>query len=405
MILITSYPPENTLYGKGVGGLASFAKNTILSVSESATFTVLAEILDKEDKYSENKNTIHRCWKKNSLLLYPKLLKKVLASKTKDIVIEFEFSVYGGIFVTGWMPVFLLLLRLLGFRVAVVLHQVLSDLTELSPHLGKKTDSLYSQIFRVLLHLYYWMICLPCNKIIVLDQIHKNKLAKYTDTQKIFAIPHGVDINVVIKEPKSQAGCFTITTFGFITQYKGSDWLATEFKNYIKSNPDNPCKFNLILAGGQSPTQKTTQNYQKYYLSVQNIINQTRPHSKLTGFIPEKDIADIYNKADIIVFPYRILMSSSGPLSLAISYEKPFLISDQLVPYTLTPDFSYALQKLSLTHEDISFTLKKSDLFSQLESLHQNPQKLQKLGRLSKMLKKSRSWDNIGQQYEKALLE
>jgi len=407
IILITSYPPKDTLYGKGVGGLASFAKNTVISMFQSSTFTILAEILDKEDTYGESKNTIHRCWRKDRLSLYAELFQKVLnlKNKTKKVVIEFEFSIYGGIFVTGWMPIFISLLRLLGFEVSIVLHQVLSDLTELSPHLGKNPDSLYSQIFRVLLHLYYWMICLPASKIVVLDQIHKNKLAKYTNIKKIFTIPHGVDTNVVIKEQSSQTSRFTITTFGFITQYKGSDWLAAEFNKYIRHNPNNPHNFNLILAGGQSPTQKTAQSYQEYYKSVQNLISQTKTHSKLTGFIPEEDITKIYNQADILVFPYRVLMASSGPLSLAISYEKPFLISDQLVPYTLTPDFSNALLRLSLTPRDISFTLKDSDLFSKLKALNTNPEKLQRLTQLSKMLKQSRSWVNTGKQYEKVLLE
>ena len=44
-------------------------------------------------------------------------------------------------------------------------------------------------------------------------------------------------------------------------------------------------------------------------------------------YIPDEEVGDYFKNSDLIVIPYNEAMSASGPLSIAIYYEKPVLVS------------------------------------------------------------------------------
>ncbi len=423
LILITSYPPRNTLHGKKVSGMASFAKNTITSMTNSK-FVVLAQITNQPEEYFEDDNKIIRCWDKHKFSLYFNILRQLIKHRTfsKKILLEFEFGIYGEKhatakiphflstvyekYITGLMPLFLALLRLLGYDITVVIHQALQSFSELSPHIGIEEKGTESRIVNLLLQLYYKMLGFFANRIITLDEIHKQKLSKNINPRKITVIPHGVeniDVPATQKIKPKHDNIFNILVFGFVAWYKGTDWIVEEFARYLKNNPDNPNHIKLTIAGGESPTLGHFQHYQQYYSSIEQTIKNLGKNAELTGFIPEEEISKYFNSADLVVFPYRVLMSSSGPLSLALAYEKPFLMSNNLRPYLQTKDFTDSLDKSKVNPGEICFKMDDNELFTRINTIAQKPEQLTKIQNISQATKLQRNWNILGKLYEKTI--
>jgi glycosyltransferase involved in cell wall biosynthesis len=404
IIVITSYPPKESLYGKKVGGLASFAKNTIQSIGDKFEFIILAEILDKKDEYTEGNNLVKRIWNRGKLSLYFKLLKELwkYRKESNHIFLEFEFSIFGGMYVTGFMPLFLFASKLFGYKTTIVIHQVVEDIRKLAKHLGLKEKTFRLNILNFLLKKFFKMLCSASNKLIVLDQIHKENLQKITKSRRdIHVIPHGVDQKeVVIREIDEVKN---IMYFGFMTWYKGADWLVKNFDKYCKDNPDKSKNLKLYMVGGQSPTQKDNPNYGEFYNELEDYA-QSNDQIELTGFIDEKEFDKYFLMADLVVLPYRVLMSSSGPLSLAFTYKKPFLMSNKLSQYMITNDFVKGLNYLQLQAEDVTFKLEDNErLFDHIRKL--DKVSITKLVALSTYIKDARSWESLGKEYVNVLMD
>src|SRR3989338_7095613 len=84
LLVVTNYPPRGEgVHTAKIGGVAGFAKNTLLPLSlhynkEDKQIIVLAEILNKACVYEEDGMLIIRCWKRNSMVLYWQLAKQIL---------------------------------------------------------------------------------------------------------------------------------------------------------------------------------------------------------------------------------------------------------------------------------------------------------------------------------------
>ncbi len=412
IISITSYPPKDTLYGKKVGGLASYAKNTIKAMKNTSFIVLAQELPDNPRKYKEGKDTVIRCWEVNKISQHFQFIKNSLKykDKTNRILVEFELKSFGDPFVTGFFPFTLFVLKLLGFKINIVIHQVLTNLKKLSPHLGENPDSLKVKIENILMQFVYKLVCLPATKIIVMDEIHRKNLARHTNIEKVHVIPHGVDTEISKKAHKKlpqmledsdkfQGGRFTLMIFGFVNWYKGSDWLLNSYKTILSRHPQFKENTQLVIAGGPNPTQRNNPVYDNFYSDMKKTAENT-PNTVLTGFVDEKDIGAYFHHADIILLPYRVLMSSSGPLSLAVSYAKPFLLSDNLKPYIETADFKKSLEQNQLNPSQIVFALQPEALLNKLNTFINNRVYGEKLKNISKDLKDSRSWQATGKKYE-----
>lgn len=409
-VLLTSYPPKDTLYGKGVGGLASFAKNTVISMDRWVNFTVLAEYFDQPETYHEDENFINRCWKRDSFSLFPAIIKSLNKNKdnTATLLVEFEFSIYGGWLISGFFPIILFAAKFMKYDISLVLHQVVRNFSDLAPHVGIKKGSLKNWIVAILMELYYKVLSWPASRVIVLDQIHKDRLRNMIGNKEIHTIPHGVDTRATpiasSRQPSlnSPSTPFTIMSFGFLNWYKGSDWLVDVFSEFTRKHPGQK-DFKLVLAGGESPTQKDSPHYRMFYKNLRKKAAQYPNTISITGFVPEEKIREHFEHADLIVLPYRVLMSSSGPLSLAISYRRPFILSDKLIFYTRTDDFRKALAELDLTPQDITHPHRYKKFFSKIRSIKEDRTMYNKLSRLSDTLRESRSWEKLGEKYHEVI--
>ncbi len=413
-LVLTSYPKKRTIHGKTTVGVASYAKNTLLAIKKNAYkkvgLTVLAEELSDDTGYTHDGIEVKRIWRRDSFRTFPRLILEIVKHHRdeKTLVIEFELAMFGAIIYLLPFPLFLLIIRLLGKKVIFVSHQVVPSVGEIAPHINVERHSLKAQVFNLGLALFYKSVLLLSNKVIVFEEGLKQKLSSYGDTKKIIVIPHGVEhFNNTItpasarKRLNIKSNQFVVVSFGYLAWYKGTDWLIhaiSEIKNTKKKLSKD---ITLILAGGPNPNHSDKAYYQRY---LKNLTKEAELNGiTITGFVPQNDIPLYYKAADVIVFPYRTYMSASGPLSIAFSFKKPFLLAQSLSGVLHQKDVQETLDQLKINETTLLFKDAGSELADILTKIKKNTKLRAKLSKLSSELAKKRDWSLIGRSYYEEL--
>lgn len=408
LLIISSYPEKGEVHGSKVVGVASYAKNTVKAINEmekeeNLKLTVLAEELVGKTDYKEKGVLVKRVWRRNSFSIFPKLAKEIFTNHkdTKNILLEFEHAMFGDILYVLPLPLFLLFLKVIGKKVNVVFHQVISDTRDLSGHINLNPNSMYPEVLNVLIHIFYTMIMLLSNRIIVFEKTLKDKLDKSGRSKKVIVIPHGVEkLAKKFNKREARRGLgikdeeFVILAFGYLAWYKGTDWLVAQISKMKSLRSLSNIK--LVIAGGPNPNHIGKPYYDKYISSIQRVCREAGV--TLTGFVPEDDINLYYSASDLIVFPYRTLMSSSGPLSIAYSFEKPFIVSLALRDILKSDDIEESLDKARIKKEKVFFA-NNEEFVEIVKKIQKDSKYKKKLSKLSSEIGKKRVWSEIGKQY------
>lgn len=337
LLVISTYPDQKTTHTGG--GLATYTKNSLLAIKKADPLrkvVVLANIIDEPEVYLEKGILVIRCWERSILKFYFPLTQALLKfNQIKNILVGFEFAAYGDLFTTGLLPLYLSALKLAGKRLVTVVHQVVADLTDLATHTGidkKKNLNLYNR----LLIAYFQWLGFASHKIVTLEQNLADRFNQIVAGHKAVSIPHGLYLKKSIDKKTAQRRLnlspehLYVLCFGYLSHYKGSDIIVKAFKKPLMVGKK---KVRLILAGGENQTQGQKHHYQRFYKNLYKAIDNN-PNIIHTGFVPDTRIKTYYSASDLAVFPYRTFMSASGPLSLAISYRKPFMVAKALENYT-----------------------------------------------------------------------
>lgn len=319
--------------------IARYTNLLVNSFPKNQKTVVFCEKKKDEGSYEASVNTlVVPTYKFNSFGFFSQVLKKVIEfNEIKDYLIQFEFSIFGGKKVIPSFLLALLGLRLLNKNVSITLHQVATNLNELSGHLGLTRNSLKIGFLNLSLNFFYRTFGILSNKVIVHDKLLKNRLSEYVNPEKIEVIPHAIGDesvkNITLKTAilaKKQFGFSkkdkVLAVYGYRSWYKGTDWIIKTIKELSDTNPKLNLK--LLVAGGVSPTLKDTASYKNFDRRLKNIIKKANGSVKVTGFIPEKDVWKVFAASDVMVFPYRTRMSASGAFALTLAYKKAFLVSN-----------------------------------------------------------------------------
>lgn len=409
LLIISSYPKKRSVHGKETAGVASYTKNTLLAIKtiepEKTEITVMAEKLNDDGNYAHQGINVVRLWNKDSFSIFPTILKNVLRNykNAQTIIVEFELFMFGNPLHLAPFLAFILTLRLLRKKIIIVNHQVVPTLNAIGPYINVEDHTLKSVLLSLGLRLFYFLMLLISNKTIVFEEGLKQKLSLLGSSKKITVIPHGVEnftTNITKTNARKRLGIkkeeFVVVSFGYLAWYKGTDWLVhtiSELKNSKKTLGKN---IKLILAGGPNPNYENKDYYTKYLNSITK--EAEKNGITITGFVPQGNIALYYNAADVIVLPYRTYMGSSGPLSMAFAFKKPFLLANPLSNVLHQKDMKELLEQYHLDEANIIFK-ESPDLTTLLEKIWKNTNFRRKLTKLSADLAKKRDWKLIGKDY------
>src|SRR3989339_1274085 len=389
LIVISSYPEKNTRYSEKVCAVGGFTKNITDNLPNHKIIFTTKLGYKKDEVYEEKNSLIYRIFKRNDLGSFIKLFLAIKQfTHVNKVLIQFEFSSFGDIYTTVLFPILLLSLKLLGKKVYFVFHQVIFDLNNLTEYLGWEKNDWRLPYFNFFLKLFYQTNVVLSEKTIVLEEEFKQRLLKISaQPNKIIVIPHGVDTKLKIINQKLAKNKLkienkpTVLYFGYLTWYKGADLMI----EIAKANKN----INFIIAGGPSFTQKNKAHYQKYL----RIFNYLPKNLKITGFVKERQIPLYFSASDLVILPYRSMISSSGPLSLAFSFEKPMILSNKLKSYLKSKDFNKNLKNIGLNEKYMFKDFEKN------KRINLNKVIISKLIQFSRSMKAIRDHKKISNQY------
>jgi glycosyltransferase involved in cell wall biosynthesis len=231
-----------------------------------------------------------------------------------------------------------------------------------------------------------------------MDQVIKERLSLFVSPNRIVLSPFWIKKTAYplsSAKAKTKLGYskneFVIMSFGFVTYYKGADWIINAVKKIQQQNQFK--NIRLILAGGPAYSLKDKSYYEKYYAQLLEIASNNK-NITITGFVPDEQIGLYFKAADLVVLPYRGLMGASGTLTHAIAYNKPFIISDSMKNILLNEDISFVLKKVGIQLSEVAFKHTSSS-FAKILIRAQNPGFIQKLNMLSSEIAKERSYKKL----------
>lgn len=410
-ILVISDYPEMSKHGEKNYGIAWYTKETIEPITKkyNRKFIVLAEKdVDNSPKLlCNNKILLLRVFNPKHHSLFPVILKWLLVfNKVKKIYIHSEFCTNGGIKNFVLLLPFLLLIKLFGRGITYFAHNVVIDLTGIAPHLNLDKKSLSFRVLNFGIKLYYICLGILCNRIVVMDGEMKRRLSLFVRKNKITLMPFWIKenkTNLSRDEARKSLGIpknkLVLLYFGFITWYKGADWLIDQVTG--KEFRKKFSKVQLILAGGEAYSLKDKKYYQDYYkrqLSKAKTSNNVR----ITGFVPEKEIPLFFTAADAVIFPYRGLIGSSGALTHALTFRKPFLLSSKMNFVLQNEEYINALKISKLSQRDLTFKLSKKSFLGAVERLN-SKRNLEELQNVTKIVVQERSFSALLPRYYESL--
>jgi len=165
------------------------------------------------------------------------------------------------------------------------------------------------------------------NCLIVHDEVFRRRLVEEfgVSSSRIKVIAHGVP------QPRKRmvAGVApTLLMFGYLKWYKGIDIAVQAFRLIA---PDFP-GVRLVIAGGLPREVGRSHPHRRFVERVRRLAEPLGQQVEFRGYVEDSAIAELYDAATVVLFPYRLLFGASGPLALAMGYRKPFIVSDVLSP-------------------------------------------------------------------------
>tara|TARA_B100000902_G_scaffold33841_1_gene40650 strand:- start:9746 stop:10891 length:1146 start_codon:yes stop_codon:yes gene_type:complete len=200
------------------------------------------------------------------------------------------------------------------------------------------------------------------------NQFSKLEIQKMIDKKdlNIHIIPHGNyipfisiedDKNISRKKLGLPVKNKILLFFGLIKEVKGLEILLHSLKEVVNKFPD----VVLVIAG------KIWKNNFSKYQEIIDKHNLSKNCILHTYFIKQEDVKHYYSAADLVILPYKRIYQS-GVLMMALSYQKPVLVSD-LPPLkeVIINDFNGFVFK---SEDSNSLSSKLISIFSNHEQLH-----------------------------------
>jgi glycosyltransferase involved in cell wall biosynthesis len=241
---------------------------------------------------------------------------------------------FGGELTLPFSPLMALVPKLFGVHVVTTFHGGMGLKEVDKVFVQENGKKLPPFIIRIAFRYIFTLFSLGSNKIIVHEEFQKGQLVEEHNisTEKISIIPHGIPENVeVLLGAKKKLGLENKKVFlymGFAAKYKGLPELFNVYKKYI-SLPENKDTV-LIIGAGMAPRLENDAEYKIWYQDLKNKYESLGEFVRFVGFIPNNEIALYYSACDAVLFPYTRRLAASGPMAIAIGYDKDIIISNIL---------------------------------------------------------------------------
>lgn len=378
---VTLYPPKGEKH-VNASGVASYSKNLVTHMDPAqAKQIIICDSINGREAYKEKTIEVYRVFKRRPSFIVS--IHKELKKLNPDVVhIQQELALFGGILTAYLLQWLVFLWRK---KTIITLHGVVDPAMVNKKFVKENNSHLPAWLVRLAFRIIYTPLMRWPRKVIVHEQYFKDIMTKSyrIDPAKIAVVPHGIEALTVLDTQSARTalripvGRDVALFMGYATGYKGLDILIEGFAAYARKMP----KAYLIIGAGKHPKLRDDERYLAEYTRLEQKAARLIPKGRYRweGFIKESEIAAYYSASDVSLYPYTTALSSSGPMSFAIGYEKPFLVSTAFE--TIFSEYSQLLFERS----GANLAKRLAYFFS-----HQD-----EYAAISSQLKRQRNWTNV----------
>ena len=368
---ISSYPPNHAR-------LSEYANNLIAALAEKPAIDTLYLLVDKsqskENGLTHNpKVKVMRVWRPDNFLSVLHIMGYIIKLRPDVVHFNVAFQSFGQHKVTNLAGLSLILTsRLLGFKVLAGIH-TLAEGADLEKFGVKPSIANRAGVFVAT------KLVLSAQTVVVLVRKYATALKQRYSHRGVIYIPHGTSTSTNGKIDPEQK---VILTFGHMGPHKGLPQLLEAYKEILKEKAN----VKLIVAGGNHP------NFPGY---LQQFIKQHVPNVEFLGYVPEKQLGQVFKAADVLVMPYLAVPGTSGVFHLACGYGTPVVASDLPEIREILSDGASAV----LVPPQNVAALKEAILKLLFDEKASAEMTAKNLGFAQK-----RSWDAVAEAYQKAYI-
>lgn len=384
--IVSIFPPRKTVHAEtgGVAYYTHFLAHNIPVGTEDELTVLCNKLGGRTEEYRDGNIRVIRCFDKAPRFIF-QIARQLLRLRPDCLHIQQELSLYGNV-LTAWLLQFLVrAAKLGGIRTVLTLHAAVPLKAVDADFVRGNFSRAPPWLVRFALARIYRPLCRTADRLIVHEHFFRRVLVSdyCAHPDAISVIPIGVQKSACAPRHEARAKLAlserhrVVLFMGYATGYKGIDLLLEGFAHYAKSHPDA----YLLMAAGKHPKLAEDPRYLGEYVRLQDKAAALIPAEQYTwhGFIAEDDFRFFFGACDVVVFPYTVAMSSSGPMALALGFDRPILASAALI-------------ELLPTH-DLAFAQEPAALAAKLQAFFQSPGGYQQSA--SQMLR-DRSWARVG---------
>jgi glycosyltransferase involved in cell wall biosynthesis len=323
--LVAAFPPSRRQLNEYSLHLA----REIQRHHKDVELTILADELDEKSEGTQgDSGGLHiekpqelpgfhviRCWKFGSLSTPMRLLNTVRRIKPDVVWFNLVFSSFGNpdnpfaAFAGLSVPA---LTRAAGFYTHITLHHIIEHVD--FANAGVRRERLY----RMGTDVATWTLLKAHSVSVLLSNYRRTLMKKYT-ARNILVGTHGTFTTVtrppdlsVRNNPETR-----ILAFGHWGTYKRLETLMEAFPLVRKQIPHA----RLIVGGGNHPMAPG------YLDAVRKAQDPALP-IEFRGYVPSKEVPDMFRTSSVLVMPYDSSTGSSGPAHQACEYGVPIVCAD-----------------------------------------------------------------------------
>jgi len=270
------------------------------------------------------------CWNQGSFT--SNILTKLKELRPDVVCFQHETYLFGTLLSALLTPWLLVRIRFQGMPIVLTMHGVVPARLFTQGFLRDMGLPGFPRVARFGYRMILNAIVAVSSAVLTTDGWLGRELRELTPLfrDKVTTLPLGVVANplrIDQNEAKAKLGVSgrrVALYLGYLAFYKGIENLVRAAQLLHKWGTN----WTVILAGGP-PVSASGPNHDPTGFHGLREPREIPPNLRIEGFVPEDRIPAYMAAADVVVLPYKYLFSSSGPLSLALSYEKPVLLSEQ----------------------------------------------------------------------------
>jgi glycosyltransferase involved in cell wall biosynthesis len=256
-----------------------------------------------------------RCWKFGSLATPVRLLNAIRKINPDVVWFNLVFSSFGdpanplAAFAGLSVPA---LTRAAGFYTHITLHHVIEHLDFASAGVRRE------KLFRIGTDMATRALLKAHSVSVLLSNYRRTLMSKY-EARNILLGTHGIFTAIPVAPDLSKRNNpdHRILAFGHWGTYKRLETLMESFPSILQRIP----QARLIIAGGNHPAAAG------YWESVRAAQPRHLP-IEFRGYIPQKDVPELFRTSSVMVMPYGSSTGSSGPAHQACEYGVPIVCAD-----------------------------------------------------------------------------